>query len=303
MSNKSELVEKHYDGCASDYHLQYERDSLSDTSRPYPANYFRLHLLLNSFVESQVQKIVEVGVGEGTPLLTLSKAGMSVAGFDISKEMVQRCKETLDSGGIDSTNIIWGDIQDPITYAPLIKNGPYDALLAMGVMPHVHNDGFVLQNMKALVKPGGRVFVEFRNKLFSLFTFNRYTYEFIVDDLLGTVHPKLKDAVKRDLEPRLEMSKPSPRLVEEGKSDIPGYDAILSKFHNPFEVLELFADTGFVDCRLLWYHYHPAMPYLSEHDEELFREQALKLEHEASGWKGYFLCSAFVVEATKPTDQ
>jgi hypothetical protein len=32
---------------------------------------------------------------------------------------------------------------------------------------------------------------------------------------------------------------------------------------------------------------------------ELFREEAVRLEHETSGWRGLFLCSAFVVEAVK----
>ena len=45
---------------------------------------------------------------------------------------------------------------------------------------------------------------------------------------------------------------------------------------------------------------HPAMPYLNDIDKELFREEALKLEHDTSGWRGLFLCSAFVVEAIKP---
>lgn len=201
-----------------------------------------------------------------------------------------------------------GSIQDPITYSPLLADGQFDALLAMGVTPHIRNDEFVLSNMRDLVKPGGRVFIEFRNKLFSLFTFNRYTLEFIMDDLLIEVSPKLKKLVEKDLMKRLELDKPTPRLTSqsanltEGKinANVPGYDAILSKFHNPFEVLELFKKCGFIDSQLLWYHYHPAMPYLSSEDENLFRDESLKLEHNTSGWKGLFLCSAFVVEAVKP---
>ena len=57
-------------------------------------------------------------------------------------------------------------------------------------MPHVRNDDFTLNNMKSMVKSGGHVFIEFRNKLFSLFTFNRYTLEFIMDDLLRGVSAK-----------------------------------------------------------------------------------------------------------------
>ncbi len=307
MSEKKHLVQQHYDASAENYHVQYERNLISDVSHDYPANYFRLHLLLNSFLKNNVKRVIEVGVGEGTPLVNLSNAGIDVCGFDISENMVSKAKENFKKNNIDESKILWGDIQDPVTYFPLLRHGQFDALLAMGVTPHVRNDEFVIQNMRNMVKVGGKVFIEFRNKLFSLFTFNRYTYEFIMDDLLRGVSPKLKKLVEADLKKRLEMDKPSPRLTGESahRSDeveqhnTPGYDAILSKFHNPFEVLDLFKVSGFVDSKLLWYHYHPAMPYLDDADKELFRDEALKLEHDPSGWRGLFLCSAFVVEATK----
>jgi len=59
------------------------------------ANYFRLHLLLNSFMDKGVKRVIEVGVGEGTPLATLAKAGMDVFGFDLSEKMVQASQNTF----------------------------------------------------------------------------------------------------------------------------------------------------------------------------------------------------------------
>jgi hypothetical protein len=179
----------------------------------------------------------------------------------------------------------------------------------MGVLPHVQNEEFVLKNMKNLVKPNGRVFIEFRNKLFSLFTFNRYTYEFIMEDLLDGVSPQLKSIVSKNLKDRLQMNLPTPRMtsasanVNDSSADgeVIGYDAILSKFHNPFEMIDLFEKIGFKESKLHWYHYHPAMPNLSEEDPQLFRDEALKLEHNNSNWKGMFLCSAFVIEAVNPS--
>jgi 2-polyprenyl-3-methyl-5-hydroxy-6-metoxy-1,4-benzoquinol methylase len=302
MNKKNESVASHYDGSAENYHLQYERELLADTTRDYPANYFRMHLLINSFVKNGLKNVVEIGVGEGTPLVQLAKAGMKVSGVDISRSMVEKAKGNFKNNGLDPNLISWGDIQDPMTYNHLLDAGQYDGLLAMGVMPHVHNDEFVLSNMKNMVKPGGKVFIEFRNKLFSLFTFNRYTKEFILDDLLRGVSNELKQLVSADLDKRLEMDKPTPRLSGSSdgsnKGDFVGYDAILSKFHNPFEVQSLFKKLGFSDVNFLWYHYHPAMPFISEESEELFRNEALRLEHDVSGWRGFFLCSAFVIEAT-----
>ena len=308
-NNSEDLVAQHYDGAAENYHLQYERNLISDVSRDYPANYFRLHQLINAFTQNSVKKVIEVGVGEGTPLITLSKAGMDVCGFDISHAMVEKARANFAENGLSSKNIIFGDIQDPITYSPLLKEGQFDALLAMGVLPHVRNEEFVLKNMKNLVKPNGRVFIEFRNKLFSLFTFNRYTYEFIMEDLLDGVSPKLKNIVSKNLKDRLYMNLPIPRMTGESANlqefsandGVPGYDAILSKFHNPFEMVDLFEKIGFEESKLHWYHYHPAMPNLSDEDPHLFRDEALKLEHNNSNWKGMFLCSAFVIEAINPS--
>lgn len=296
MPNKRK-VQDYYNGTAASYHEQYQRDFLYDTSRDYPANYFRMQMMLNSFVRNDVKRVVEIGVGEGTPLSTLSKAGIDAWGFDISEGMVAKSKETMKQNGLNPEQISWGDIQAPSTYMHLLQGGRFDAAMAMGVMPHVENDTFVLNNISTLVKKNGKVFIEFRNKLFSLFTFNRYTLEFILDDLLSGVDAKLLDLVRKDLESKLRMDLPPKREHCNGGSS-PGYDAILSKFHNPFEVMKTFSHCNYTDMKLLWYHYHPAMPSLQHTNEDIFRREAIKLEHDPSDWRGLFLCSAFVVEAT-----
>ena len=298
MAEDIEAVRRHYDAVAERYHAQYDRERLYDLDTEYPANYFRLQLLLNSFVTRGAKRVIEVGVGEGTPLATLGKAGLDVWGFDISPEMVKKAKETIQNNGMNPDHIFWADIQDSLTYVHALKEGQFDGLVAMGVMPHVENDDRVLENMGTLVRPGGGVFVEFRNKLFSLFTFNRYTLDFILNDLLANIAREVKDEVTKDLEGRLRLDMP-PVRDRVSDSEAPGYDAILSKFHNPFEVIELFKRHSFADIRLHWYHYHPAMPFLREKMPDQFRREAIRLEHEQSNWRGFFLCSAFAVEATK----
>lgn len=296
MSDPKHSVDSHYDAVAENYHQQYERDGVHDLNREYPANFFRLQLLINSFVTQNLNRIIEVGVGEGTPLCTLGNAGMDIWGFDISDEMVKKAKETVKNNGMNPDQIFWGDVQDSTSYVHALKEGRFDGLMAMGVMPHVENDDLTLKNISTMVRPGGRVFIEFRNKLMSLFSFNRYTADFILDDLLAGVDSKVKDVVAKDLQSRLRMDMP-PEQETVGDSDAPGFDAILSKFHNPFEVPALFERHGFTDIKLHWYHYHPAMPYLEKQTPEAFRKESLRLEHDPSDWRGYFLCSAFVVEA------
>jgi len=293
-------VSDHYDAAAANYHKQYEEETLRDLTQEYPANYFRLKLLLKSFKENSIKRTIEVGVGEGTPLSTLAKEGIEVSGFDISHAMVKRAKESIAATGQNPDNIIWGDIQDRTSYQPLLSGGLFDGLMAMGVMPHVEDDDLCLRNMKDMVKPNGMVFIEFRNSLFSLFTFNRYTHEFIMDELLSGVSGEVKNTVDGFLRSKLEMSLPIQRDVIDDDPNTVGYDAILSKFHNPLTIIKKFEELGFIDAELLWYHFHPAMPHLSAVNESQYREDAIHLESFSNDWRGMFLCSAFVVQARKP---
>jgi hypothetical protein len=205
--------------------------------------------------------------------------------------------ENFGKRGLDRSLIQWGDIEDATTIAAQLKNGQFDAVVAAGVLPHVRNDALTLENVGMLVRSGGRVLIEFRNKLFSLFTFNRNTKEFILDDILAGVSGDVKDAVARELDKRLATDLPAVRSVAEGDAG-PGYDLIPAKFHNPFELLDLFERHGYREPKIHWYHYHPASPMLQESLGPAFRKAAMALEHEGS-WRGWFLCSAGVVEAIK----
>ena len=142
--------------------------------------------------------------------------------------------------------------------------------------------------------------IEFRNKLFSLFTFNRYTIEFILDDLLLATDPSVKDALVSELDRRCAVDLPPPRLLRsDGKPD---YDAIRARYHNPLELPELFSAAGLRFVRIHWYHYHVAPPMLEQKiGREVFRSESMRLEGRTDDWRGHFLCSAGVVEAVRDT--
>lgn len=258
----------------------------------YDAGDARLLKLISSFSAKNVRRLIEVGVGEGSPLATLVKAGIEVSGFDISDTLVLHSKEAVRRIGQDPDRIIWGDIEKPDSYKYLLAGGKFDALMALGVMPHVADDRECLTNMKAMVKPGGHVFIEFRNKLFSLFTFNRNSYEFIMDELLIDVSPAMRTIAGDFIRDRVVMEKPDIRIRnddDETKRE--------PKYHNPLTIIDDFKDLGFTDVKLIWHHYHAAMPLLSELNESEFRAESAKLESGTSDWRGMFLCSAFNVEA------
>lgn len=248
----------YYDGEAENYHKHYDTDPM-DMSMPYPANQFRRKLLEKVF--SDRKNIIDVGCGDGSATKYIDAAR---CGFDISPEMIRR---------VNDPRFIVADIEDAESYKPLLQYGPFDGLACTGVLPHVRDEETVIRNIFRLVK--GKAFVEFRNKLFGLFTFNRISAELIEEMSELPVDMSF-----------LKMDEPKERP----------YDRQLAKFHNPLEIVETFRKVGFTKLRVHFYHYHPAPPFMEVEDPVRYREEAMKHEG-VDSWKNWFMCSAFVVVA------
>ena len=86
--------------------------------------------------------------------------------------------------------------------------------------------------------------------------------------------------------------------VRTGKDGKPGYDEVLSRTHNPFEMRTLAEQLGLVDIEILFYHYHALPPMLEASIPKTFRASSLELESPRD-WRGHFLASAFILKATK----
>ena len=266
---------------------EYER--LGDLGQGYPANHFAFQSILPVLAESGAKRVLEVGIGHGSAIPILAGAGLEVTGLEIAADRVEQSRTQMAEYGLNPDAVVLGDIEDATSYIALQSLPAFDALVALGVLPHVHQAHTALRNMRALTRPGGHVFVECRNKLFSLVTFNRYTYEFFMDDLFFDAPAELRDGIGQYLSSRLQTDVPPPPAS--------GHAAT---FHNPLEVPELFAAAGFEDITVIPFHYHPAMPSLESSAPQAFRDASIAMEHEASGWRGLFLCSAFLVRARRP---
>jgi SAM-dependent methyltransferase len=292
MSN----VMKHYDGSAPTYHEQYDPDLLWANAE-YPANLFRLQLVARLLKAAGARSVYELGTGEATPMIKLHRAlGIDVAGSDLSPEMVRLGKENLERHGLDAGLLSLVDAQDEAAVrAERSLRGESDAVIALGVIPHVTDDAAFVRSMSLFCRPGGTLLLQFRNSMFSMFTFNRLTKEFILDELMAPVPQEFKDAVAADLDNRLAVDLPPVRRREDGY----GYDEVLSRFHNPFELAEVVKAQGYTDVRFHWYNYHPTYPMLrGQFEDRAYREAQMALEQEGT-WRGMFLCSSGVIEATR----
>jgi 2-polyprenyl-3-methyl-5-hydroxy-6-metoxy-1,4-benzoquinol methylase len=287
-------VHEHYQASSATYSEQYDESKVL-TSEEYPANFFRLKRIKERVQALGLTSIYELGIGDGSPLAAMAELGLKVGGSDLTEGMLDVARAQFIAKGFDPSVITWGDIQDRSTLEEAIASGPYAGVMALGVLPHVRDEGAVIDNMSAFIATGGTLFLQFRNSMMSLWSFNRLTMEFIEDDLLKDQPDEVKETVRRNLEPRLAMDKPPLRT---GTKDAPGYDEILAKFHNPFELKELVESKGFTDVKFHWYNYHVTPPMLAKDLGPAFRTAGIAMEP-STDWRGMFLCSAGVIEATK----
>lgn len=291
-------VSSHYDGSAATYADQYDPEKLW-TNEEYPANFFRLNLVKRLLQEAGSTSVYELGCGDATPLVRISELGIRVAGNDLSPEMIKFARTNLEAVGLSGDQVTLLDAEDPNALGDeQAKRGLFDSVMALGVIPHIRDDAAFVASMDAFLRPGGQLLLQFRNSLFSMFTFNRLTKEFILDELLAPVDAQIKKVVAADLDSRLAVDKPPIRTRPTGD----GYDEILSRFHNPFELAEVVKAAGYSDIRFHWYNYHPAYPMIANGiDAREYRQAQMDLEGDTS-WRGMFLCSAGLIEATKKSD-
>lgn len=286
----------HYDGSAPTYHEQYDPELVWKNAE-YPANYFRLEKVIDILRERGATSLYDLGAGEVTPAIAIREAlGVEFRASDLSPEMVRLGKENLVKHNMNPDWLALVDIRDMDAIKQEAKRvGQFDAVIALGVIPHVEDDAWFVEAMSLFLKPGGTLILQFRNSMFSMFTFNRLTKEFILDELMEPVPQKFKDAVATDLDQRLAVDKPPIRRREDGH----GYDEILSKFNNPLALAEIVKEQGFTDLSYRWYNFHPTYPMIAGgFDAQEYRKAQIALEEDTS-WRGMFLCSAGMIIATK----
>ena len=212
----------------------------------------------------------------------LQQDGFEVAGFDSEPAMVEEAKRK-------GLHVWQASVLDSDAA------GAYDAVTALGPLPHLKDAEQLtaLRNIGRWLTPGGHAYVELRNELFSLLTFNRYTA-----DLLRKLLPACDEAY--EVQDRIEETQ---LLMDQPPQPTPGsYGAVFSRFNNPLELDALFSRAGLRIVQTMYYHFHAWPPaYITPENEAEFRSRSRDMEWDRS-WRngrGIFQASALIVEVQR----
>lgn len=299
-----EHIEDSIKACYSTWSQSYYDDYYGEGAAYPPVH---RDLLKDLLKQAAPETILDAGCGSASFLRDIADWDAKLYGFDLTPEMVEEGKRIFAGLGRDPEAIWQGSVLDAKDFAPPQPTAPkqFDAAVCSGVMPHIpaEADVTVLKNLRASVKPGGTVIVEARNQLFSLFTLNRYSHEFLLSELVRGDDLKAKAGDKagevqnclNDLGRQFRMDLPP---IRKGKEDEPGYDEVLSRLHNPLVLQQQMYQSGYTDVRLHFYHYHCLPPMCEARVPEFFRAQSLAMEN-PDDWRGMFMASAFMVSGKR----
>ena len=256
------------------------------------------------------RSLLDAGCGPASMLRDLDLPGLERYGFDVTPEMIQEARRVLGRQDLSPERIWQGSVLDGEAFVPPggAPAGGFEAANCFGVLPHIpaEADGDVIAHLRDALAPGGIMAVEARNELFGLFTLNRYSRALFRDRLIreDALAERVETPAEGDalaaalssLDQRFRMDLPP---LRGGYADEPGYDEVLSRTHNPFELRSLAEAAGLKEVRTLFYHYHALPPMLETEAPALFRRASLAME-DPTDWRGHVMASAFILVARKP---
>ena len=300
MNTYEEAIAKCYSTWGNTYYSDYYGDTAA-----YPP--VQLHLLRKLLAQSSGMSLLDAGCGPASFLRNVADLGLDLYGFDLTPEMVAEAKRIVVDLRLSPSRIWAGSILEPKAFHAPDNRRLFDSIICGGVMPHISQDDdtTVAENIFAALSPGGFCAVEARNQLFALFTLNRYSYELMMNQLIRPallqnsfgVDPKQIETLQIEISRQFQMDLPP---IRKGKNAEPGYDEVLSRTHNPFELQQVFSDAGFINLKVLFYHFHAFPPMFQSLMPEIFLKQSLAMEKDPENWRGNFMASAFYIVGNKP---
>ena len=108
-----------------------------------------------------IKTMLDVSIGSGSATLQLAELGVSLSGSDLSGEMLASCRKKAEARQL-KVELQQCDFRTVAEHF----SGPFDCVASTGnSLPYVSNEDVLktLEQMDALVKPGGYLYYEIRN--------------------------------------------------------------------------------------------------------------------------------------------
>ncbi len=237
-----------------------------DNPRSYPSAKHRMRLAVRALkpVAGRGSRLLELACGGAHLSREWIRLGGSAVAVDRSPDMLKAARERLK--GLRA-EVLEGDVLKRALPAE-----PFDAASALGLLEYLPDDDALLRRARKHVRPGGLFLVDFRNRLFNLFSISGYTKKelksrsaSLVDEVQALYRPlpeKKTRAFLRELGKRA--SKLASAKTLPVKPEAAGFKGSLDgRQHTPEEARILGMRHGFETVAFYGIHPHLSTPKLN----------------------------------------
>lgn len=165
-----------WDSVADDY----EEHSYQGKAGAYPANSFRTDILLDFFRDQPKGKVLDAGCGTGHMTRKLLELGWDVTSVDFSQGMLDTAERKTVEVGLD------GKFQLCSVFELKKLGQTFDHIMLNGVLPYitVEEEPKVFAQLHEILNPNGYLVTSHYNFYFDIFSFDRWTIDAIVNQIL-----------------------------------------------------------------------------------------------------------------------
>ncbi len=230
-----------------------------------------------------IEKFLDMGCGTGQLVVEMARQGVAeCVGVDFAPEMIALCEENRAKAGVDNARFQTGSVLD------LEEDGGdrWNVIGAMGLLEYLSpaEQKRLLAKCFRLLAPGGALVVGARNRLYNLFSLNKFTQREIDK---GTVSALLSEAVALGDSSSVQEAI---RQVKQAAGDYPvmdeheytGIGVNTRHQHTPGELILAAEAHGFRADAILPIHYHALPGSIKEQQLSMHVEISNAVHHMAA---------------------
>ena len=246
-------------------------------------------------------RLLDVGCGSGQLTIEAAKRGMMAVGVDFALEMIAKCEANRVASGVDARFVCTSalDFVEP--------EEPFDIVSAQGFIEYISQVDLELFFAKAarMIRPGGALALGSRNRLFNLFSTNRFT---ALELELGVLDDLVREAYAlsehEDTAVALAAARDVARMLPHpSRHPFSGMDVESRYQYTPGELIRRLNEHGFQARAIYPIHFHGLPVALKNSYPDLHVKLADLIFHrEPRNHKLLPMSSSFVLDARKTAD-
>jgi|APSaa5957512622_1039677.scaffolds.fasta_scaffold89108_1 2-polyprenyl-3-methyl-5-hydroxy-6-metoxy-1,4-benzoquinol methylase len=241
------------------------------------------------------KNFLDVGCGTGELVVNVAKKGINSVGVDFSNDMINIANKTKATQDIKNSEFVCDSI-----FNYKLEPESYDSIAANGFIEYISYeelDNF-LTNISAGLSKGGSFVFGSRNRLFNIFSSNKFTEQEIKS---GSTEKLLKEIIKiySINEPKELVGFKTAELQEENtKHETTGVNVSTRYQFTPAQLVNMLDKKGLKIVEIFPVHIHGAIPAFRNKNPKVHGNIANLLQ-EYSGTEMIANSSSFMIHATK----